>query len=175
MSYVCRKCLTFSGTKYEPGDFIPDGVILPNRVRSLMAVGMISEVGEKECAGTPVVNNSQPVIPVSELSTISIPVKGENGDITLEVTAEEIQTVFSILQMNASEGITEVGKIESDNALILIHATDSRKTVQNAAKERADILSSADDNKNAPIGNNEATTGSDDTSDTADTGNPPAE
>lgn len=165
MSYVCRKGLTLSGKEYKPGDLIPEGVILPNRVRALMAVGMISEVGESEKADTPVVDNSQPGVSAPELSTVSIPVKGENGDITLEVTPEEIQAVFSILQMNASEGITEVGKIESDNVLILIHATDSRKTVQNAAKERAD-LSSLSDVKNAPIGNNEATTGSE---------NPPTE
>jgi hypothetical protein len=115
---------------------------------------MISEVGEDN--GTPVVN-AQPVVPVPELSTISIPVKGENGEITLEATPEEIQKVFSVLQMTASEGITEIGNIESENALILIHATDTRKTIQNAAKERADILSSASDDTNAPNGNSEAT------------------
>lgn len=151
MSYLCRKGLNISGTAYKPGDVIPDGVILPNRVRTLKAVGMISEVAEND--GTPVVSSS-------ELSTISIPVKGENGDITLEVTPEEVQTVFSLLQMTANEGITAIGKVESDNVLILVHAVDTRKTIQNAAKERADILSSADDGKNAPNGNGEATKGS---------------
>lgn len=157
MSYVCRKGLTISGVQYKPGELISDGVILPNRVRSLMAVGVISEVGEN--ADMPVVDDSQPVASPPELSTILVPVKGENGDITLKMTPEEVQEVFAILQMNASEGITEVGKIESDNVLILIHATDSRKTVQNAAKERADVLSSARDEKDAPSGDNEATKG----------------
>lgn len=123
----------------------------------MTSFGMISEVAEND--GTPVVN-SQPVVSGSELSTISIPVKGENGDITLEVTPEEVQTVFSLLQMTANEGITAIGKVESDNVLILVHAVDTRKTIQNAAKERADILSSADDGKNAPNGNGEATKGS---------------
>lgn len=157
MSYLCRKGLNISGTAYKPGDVIPDGAILPNRVRTLKAVGMISEVAEND--GTPVVN-SQPVVSGSELSTISIPVKGENGDITLEVTPEEVQTVFSLLQMTANEGITAIGKVESDNVLILVHAVDTRKTIQNAAKERANILSSADDGKNAPNANGEATNGS---------------
>lgn len=76
MSYLCRKGLNISGTAYKPGDVIPDGVILPNRVRTLKAVGMISEVAEND--GTPVVN-SQPVVSGSELSTISIPVKGKMG------------------------------------------------------------------------------------------------
>lgn len=157
MSYLCRKGLNISGVDYKPGDIIPNGVILPNRVRTLTAVGMISEVAEEN--GTPVVN-TQPVVSVPELSTISIPVKGDNGNITLEVTPEEVQEVFSLLQMTANEGITAIGKVESDNVLILIHAVDTRKTMQNAAKERADILSSADSNKNAPNGNSEATSGS---------------
>lgn len=38
MSYLCRKGLNISGTAYKPGDVIPDGVILPNRVRTLKAV-----------------------------------------------------------------------------------------------------------------------------------------
>lgn len=76
MSYLCRKGLNISGTAYKPGDVIPDGVILPSRVRTLKAVGMISEVAEND--GTPVVN-SQPVVSSSELSTISIPVKGKWG------------------------------------------------------------------------------------------------
>ena len=42
MSYLCRKGLNISGTAYKPGDVIPDGAILPNRVRTLKAVGMIS-------------------------------------------------------------------------------------------------------------------------------------
>ena len=124
MSYLCRKGLNISGVAYKPGDVIPDGVILPNRVRTLTAVGMISEVAE---------NTETPV---------------------------EVQEVFSLLQMTANEGITAIGKIESDNVLILIHATDTRKTMQNAAKERADILSSAESDKNAPNGNSEATGGS---------------
>lgn len=157
MSYLCRKGLTISGVEYLPGDIIPDGVILPNRVRTLTAVGMISEVGEND--GTPVVNK-QPDVPVPGLSTIKVPVKGDNGDITLEVTPEEIQEVFSLLQMTANDGITAIGKVESDNVLILVHAVDTRKTIQNAAKERADILSSADSDKNAPSDSNEATEGS---------------
>lgn len=59
--------------------------------------------------------------------------------------------------MTANEGITAIGKVESDNVLILVHAVDTRKTIQNAAKERADILSSADDGKNVPNANGEAT------------------
>ena len=57
MSYLCRKGLNISGTAYKPGDVIPDGAILPNRVRTLKAVGMISEVAEND--GTPVVNSQQ--------------------------------------------------------------------------------------------------------------------
>ena len=83
MSYLCRKGLNISGTAYKPGDVIPDGAILPNRVRTLKAVGMISEVAEND--GTPVVN-SQPVVSGSELSTISIPLKSKQVILYLQKT-----------------------------------------------------------------------------------------
>lgn len=156
MSYLCRKGLNISGVTYKPRDVIPEGVILQSRIRTLTAVGMISEVTENTEVS---VVNLQPVVSAPELSTITIPVKGENGDIPLEVTPEEVQEVFSLLQMTANEGITAIGKIESDNVLILIHAIDVRKTMQNAAKERANILSSAESDKNAPSGDNEITSG----------------
>lgn len=156
MSYICRKGLNISGVQYKPGELIPDGVILTNRIRPLMAVGAISEV---ENTVIPAVGISQPDTAVSELSTVSIPVKSESGNIMLEMTPDEVRTVFAVLQMTANEGITAIGKIESDNVLIMIHATDSRKTIQNAAKEREDILSYANEDTNAPVGSNEATDG----------------
>jgi len=77
---------------------------------------------------------------------IVIPVKKgkeKNGDaeyMALPMLPEEIVQVFRVLHMTASEGIAEMEKINSENVLILIQVTDSRKTVQNAAKDRVDVL-----------------------------------
>ena len=77
--------------------------------------------------------------------TIQIVIKGvsegENEQLTIVPTrADEIQQVFSIMQMSADEGAKEIAEVKSENVLILLHATDSRKTIKNAAKEQADKL-----------------------------------
>lgn len=81
---------------------------------------------------------------LSEGSVI-IPVKrGSDGDneaqMAVSATQEEIRQVFSIMQMNADEGAKAVANIMSENVLILLHAADSRKTIKDAAKKRADVL-----------------------------------
>ena len=63
---------------------------------------------------------------------------GENEQhMTVWAKSEEIQQVFSIMQLNADEGAKAIADVKSENVLILLHAADSRKTVKNAAKEQA--------------------------------------
>ena len=144
MSYICRKTLTISGVLYNPGDIIEDGVILPDRIRSLKTIGMISEMGDY--SDIPATKPS--VVSVSEYTnTIDISVKVEKGNIELPMTAEEIKKVFSVLQMNNTDSVNSIKEIESENVLILIHAIDGRKSVQNAAKERAGIINSIEGDK----------------------------
>lgn len=94
--------------------------------------------------------------------TVQISVKcesdGENEQImAVPATPEEIQQAFSIMQLNAEEGAKAVSGIESENVLILLHAADSRKTIKDAAKKRADNLFSTKDEKNGAGDGNEAT------------------
>lgn len=77
--------------------------------------------------------------------TIQIVIKsvseGENEQLTIvPARADEIQQVFSIMQMSAEEGAKEIEEVKRENVLILLHAADSRKTIKNAAKEQADKL-----------------------------------
>lgn len=73
---------------------------------------------------------------------ILISVKGESDEqqTAVPATPEEIQQVFSIMQMNADEGAKAVVNVMSESVLILLHAADGRKTIKDAAKKRADIL-----------------------------------
>ena len=96
--------------------------------------------------------------------TVIIPVKGgSDGDneqqTTVLATPEEIQQVFSIMQMNATDGAEEIAGVKSENVLILLHAADSRKTIKEAAKKQADNLFSNDGKTNESTAGN-ATTGS---------------
>lgn len=145
MQYLCVKQLTAGGTVYYPGEVIPDSVILPERSAKLIKSGYLSEldIGLQKYAA-----ELQEMELGAYEGTIQISVKsasdGENEQITtILAKPEEIQQVFSILQMNAEEGAKVITEVTSENVLILLHAADSRKTIKNAAKEQADRLFSA--------------------------------
>ncbi len=95
--------------------------------------------------------------------TVVIPVKGgADGDneqqTAVPATPEEIQQVFSIMQMNATDGAEAIAGVKSENVLILLHAADIRKTIKDAAKKQADNIFSTSDSQNESVGGN-ATTG----------------
>ena len=50
MSYICLKALSLGGMTYQPGEGIPDGAILPSRVRSLTSCGYIAAQGAEPAA-----------------------------------------------------------------------------------------------------------------------------
>ena len=95
--------------------------------------------------------------PVAYNGTIQIAVKGESDGeneqiMSISATPEEIQQVFSIMQLNASEGAEAIARVESENVLILLHATDSRKTIKDAAKKQVNNLFPADGDQNSIAG-----------------------
>lgn len=95
--------------------------------------------------------------------TVIIPVKGgSDGDneqqTAVPATPEEIQQVFSIMQMNATDGAEAIARVKSENVLILLHAADTRKTIKDAAKKQAENIFSTSSSPNESTGGN-ATTG----------------
>lgn len=98
--------------------------------------------------------------PGSYEGAILISVKGESDEQQTVVPAapEEIQQVFSIMQMNATEGAEAITGVKSENILILLHAADTRKTIKDAAKKQADNIFSTTGSLNESTGCN-ATTG----------------
>jgi len=96
--------------------------------------------------------------------TVQISVKGasdgENGQVmAVPAKPEEITQVFSVMQMKAEEGAKAIAEIQSENVLILLHAADSRKTIKDAAKKRADNLFPAEGVSNGSGGDNGSTGG----------------
>ena len=103
----------------------------------------------------------QETAPGAYEGTVQISVKsvsdGDHEQATMiPAYPEEIQLVFSILQMTAEEGIREIAAVTSENVLILLHASDSRKAIKNAAKKQADKLYSKGES-NAPVNGNACT------------------
>lgn len=155
MQYLCTKQLTAGGEDYHPGEVIPDGVILPERSGKLMKSGYLSALKTEvpwEYAAELRETEAE-----AYKGTVLIFVKpasdGENGQATaVPAKPEEIQQVFSILQMNAEEGAKAVADVRNENILILLHAADNRKTIKNAAKEQADRLFLTERDLSAAIG-----------------------
>lgn len=92
--------------------------------------------------------------------TVQISVRGASDGENEQVMAiaakpEEIKQVFSVMQMNAEEGAKAIAEIQSENALILLHAADSRKTIKDAAKKQADKLKQTERIPNESGGNSE--------------------
>jgi len=77
---------------------------------------------------------------------VIIPVKGDSDreneqQTAVPATPEEIQQVFRIMQMNVTDGAEAIAGVKSENVLILLHASDSRKMIKDAAKRQADKYS----------------------------------
>lgn len=171
--YVCMKPLKFGDKTYFPGEVIPEGVILPERVGKLVnsnfiAEGEISKEVFKDSDGKTLYTESEVIEkvqlavneaianqPAEEVvaagenqysESIIIPVEkekradGTSEVIQLVVSPEEVQQTFGIMQMNADDASKEIAEVTSENVLILLHASDSRKTIENAVKKRIELL-----------------------------------
>lgn len=94
----------------------------------------------------------------SDNAGFTVTVKSEGGNVTaVSCSAEDVQSVVDVLQMNAEDGAKAVASVKSDSVLILLHALDTRTTVKKAAQKQHDTLFSADGNSNESVGGNATT------------------
>ena len=94
----------------------------------------------------------------SDNAGFTVTVKGEGDNVTaVSCSAEDIQSVVDVLQMNADDGTKAVTSVQSDSVLILLHALDTRATVKKAAQKQHDTLFSAEGNSNESAGGNATT------------------
>lgn len=94
----------------------------------------------------------------SDNADFTVAVKGEGGNVTaVSCSAEDVQSVVDVLQMNAEDGAKAVASVKSDSVLILLHALDTRATVKKAAQKQHDTLFSAEGNSNESAGGNATT------------------
>lgn len=138
MSYICRKALFLGGVTYQPGEAIPDGAVLPSRVRSLTSCGYIMEQTDEPAA--------EAAASTGETSggVLYVPIKGDD-ELTVPIPTDGAAFIFALQQSTADEAAAMLQDVEDENVLILIHATDSRKSVRAAAKSRAAALHPSED------------------------------
>lgn len=135
-----------------------EGLFTREAVEVLIAEAVAAVEREKEVQLAELQRHAAELIEVESGtfgSAVSVTVFGEKEDMAIFLSPEEIQQVFSIMQLNADKGARAIADVTSDNVLVLLHAADSRKAIKNAAKEQADKLS-LKGAKEEPGGGNEA-------------------
>lgn len=170
MRLIAKKPCSYGGRKFFIGDEIPAELVV--NIEREEKLGVIStandEVGVQEQSGA---LYSQEQVDemiqsaVAELEPFdsdnvgfTVTVKGEGDNVTaVSCSAEDVQSVVDVLQMNADDGAKAVANVKSDSVLILLHALDTRATVKKAAQKQHDTLFSADGNSNESVGGNATT------------------
>lgn len=147
--YIARKAITLNGIEYAAGDTIPADAVLPSRVPTLMRTGTIASTADRA------VGAKTPQIQTEEVGGVDLPIKTENGTLTLCASREDIVKAVEVLQMTADDAAEAVAEIESEDALIIIDACESRKTVQKAVKTRAEEIRAESEDEAADEGGDE--------------------
>lgn len=128
--YIAKKPCSFGGKRFLIGDVIPSDLILPENVSRVVAYGQIAVVEDG-------IDTS-----AAESGTegIVLRVQGDGEEHSVALTNEELQLIFDTLQMSAENAVKSMELFKSEDALILLHATDTRKTVRKAIEARAEAL-----------------------------------
>lgn len=136
MAYTVLKPINIGGKRRIIGEVLNDNDVAAGRVYSLVKSGYISEI---KTIPEVVNENIKEGIDVAELKqlTINIPIKQNDGVFDIEVALDDAVEVFTILQSKVEEATERIKKIEKEEVLILIDATDSRKSVKAVAAEQA--------------------------------------
>ena len=128
---VALKACSFGGEKFFIGDEIPAKYVVNPKAQQKLGVLAIVDVDTEKNAD----NNT--VIPAPALSII---VNKDGEELVLEPTDKGIQDVFNVLIGKTDEAEPIITEMDDNDALILLHLSDPRKTVKAAAEARAKEL-----------------------------------
>lgn len=157
MKLIAKKPCNFGGKKFFIGEEVPAYLVTNPELQEKLGVLAIGKNGSEDVSATMVGTFTQEQVDCMIADAIAalketgaggnsekiiVCVNGESNDemLAVPVTAEEIQQIFSIMQLNTDEGTKAISDVESENVLILLHVADSRKTIKDAAKKQADNL-----------------------------------
>lgn len=130
MKLIAKKPCSFGGMKFYIGDEIPvETVLNPQEQEKL---GVLSVMDDAQPAGSDEVK-------YTELPTVPVQI----GDQSLNVTAEGLQAVFTVLFGKADAVLPVIEEMTDNDALILLHMVDGRKAVQKAAEARGKAMEEA--------------------------------
>lgn len=131
MKLIARQPCSFGGKKFYIGDEVPAELVLDAKAQEKKGVLAISE--ERKIEAT--------ILPKPD---ITVNVHAKDGDMPVELTGEGLQAVFDVLNSTAEEAPAIIEEMTDGDALILLHATDKRKSVKDAAEARAKELAAGE-------------------------------
>lgn len=137
MTYIALKPCSFAGLSYRIGDSVPDAVLHPGAIKSLISMGVIASGDGTQ----PVANATSPTAGAQSPAKTEIHVEVEEGTLALEITAEGLQGIFTAMCGNVEKAEDAIEEMTDVDALVLLALADNRKTVKTAAEDRAKALS----------------------------------
>lgn len=130
MKLIAKKPCSFGGKQFYIGDEIPEASVLNPKEQEKLGVLSIFDGEQPEA----------PVeVKVMELEAVPVVI----GDQALNVTAQGLQAVFTVLAGNADDAAPVIEEMTDNDALILLHMVDGRKAVKTAAEARGKALEEA--------------------------------
>lgn len=136
MKLIALKPCSFGGKKFYIGDEIPAEFVLDPQAQEKRGVLAIVPDGTEEAPP------AAPEDTRNEVDTMTVVIHAKEGDIHLALTKEGLQNVVDVLTSKPADAVKIIGEMTDGDALILAHITDSRKTVKEAAEERAKGINS---------------------------------
>ena len=145
MGYVALKPCSFAGQSFKINDAVPDSVIHPGAAKNLVKMQIIAPVGDVDILSQP-----SNFAPPQNNSSIRLTLRVEEGDLPLDVTTDGIQNVFDVLTTNVDDAESIIEGMTDGDALILLHVSDSRKTIKAAAEARAKAINESNEEPELP-------------------------
>nr|DAR80197.1 MAG TPA: hypothetical protein [Caudoviricetes sp.] len=148
MKIIALKPCNFGGNKFLIGDEIPEELVQNPNEQKKRGVIAISQDGESIPMAKVTANVSEMKIPVV--------IHSEKGDLTIEVTQEELNVFFDVLQIPVSKTEDKqkvsvlIQSIESLDLLIMLDALDGRKFVKEESEKRADAITPDKEDSGTP-------------------------
>ena len=130
MKLIAKKPCSFGGERFYIGDEIP--VKLVQNPKTQEKYGNLAIVND----------DTQTMETVAPADVVEIVIRAKEGDMPLNLTKDGLQAVVDVLTGVADDAVPIIKEMTDGDALILLHLTDSRKTVKTAAEARAQELNS---------------------------------
>lgn len=129
MKLFARKPCSFAGKKFFIGDEIPAELVLNPQAQEKRGILAIVADGSVEAPAAG-----------HEVETMAVVIHAEEGDLPLDLTQAGLQAMVDVLTSKVEDAEPIIAAMTDGDALILLHLTDTRKSVKNAAEARAKAL-----------------------------------